>query len=161
MERLAAATPVLKKVARKLLSVKTPATTITTAPATASAGRSQVMVGPSHLRSTTPASPLCPAGSLCCPDAARATAPLAATDADRSRRPELTAKAARLDRASLKYGSHRTRISHPRAVSSLRSSDHCRLSQGSAIRLWIFDRPSPAGSIGSSVECNTRLRISS
>jgi hypothetical protein len=69
--------------------------------------------------------------------------------------------AAKPDLALLKSGSQRTKISHARAASSVRTNDTRRLSQGSAIRFWIFARPSPAGSTGSSAECNTRLSMSS
>ena len=118
------------------------------------------MVGPSH--PSPSADRLRPRAPPCRPrpDEARVAGPVRAGPG-RSQRPEASDAAVRLDLAQLKNGSHRTRISQPSADVSVRSNDTCRLSQGSAIRRWIFARPSPTGSIGSRVECNTRLRMSS
>ena len=132
---------------------KTPATTSTMAPATARAGRSQAIAGPTELRSEE----LAWRGRFA---AARAAMP-PTTGSDRSRPwclaapalawPEVTAPvsapAADRDRIWLNQDWHRTAITQPMAVNSLRSSHHCRLSHGSASRAWIFVKPSPTGSM--------------
>jgi hypothetical protein len=134
-------------------TAKTPATTSTTAPATARAGRSQAIAGPTELRS----------GELACrgrfPEAWAAMPPTPGSD--RSRPPPLAALAPALsavtapvsaaaadpDRISLNQDWHRTASTQPMAVNSLRRSHHCRLSHGSASRAWIFVKPSPTGSM--------------
>jgi len=132
---------------------KTPATTSTMAPATARAGRSQAIAGPTELRSEE----LAWRGRFA---AARAAMP-PTTGSDRSRPwclaapalawPEVTAPvsapAADRDRIWLNQDWHRTASTQPMAVNSLRSSHHCRLSHGSASRAWIFVKPSPTGSM--------------
>jgi len=132
---------------------KTPATTSTTAPATARAGRSQTIAGPTELRSGE----LAWRGRFA---AARAAIP-PTIGSDRSRPPWLatfalalpvvtvpvSAAAADPDRIWLNQDWDRTASTQPMAVNSLRSSHHCRLSHGSASRAWIFVKPSPTGSM--------------
>jgi hypothetical protein len=133
---------------------KTPATTSTTAPATARAGRSQAIAGPTEFRSGAPA--------FCRRRAeAQASILLRMGRNDRSRPPSLAAltlaspavtapapaPAAEPDRIALNQDWHRTASTQPRVVNSLRRCHHCRLSHGSASRAWIFVKPSPTGSI--------------
>ncbi len=158
-------------------SAKTPATTSATAPATARAGRSQAIVGASELRSQRPGRqpgdhpPGCPPSDAGVPPGAgsqdRRRRPIPAAAARTLPAPRVSAAevdrilAAEMDRILLDSDSHRMTTSQPRIMSSLRSSHHCRLSHGSASRARILVKPSPTGSIGSVVECNTRLRTSS
>src|SRR5205814_1653671 len=103
---------------------KTPATTSTTAPATARAGRSQAIAWPTEMRD----------GEL----AWRGRFAEA-----RASMPPTTAPAADPDRIVLNQDWHRTASTQPMVAVSLRSSHHCRLSHGSASRAWIFLKPSP------------------
>jgi len=125
---------------------KTPATTRTTAPATARAGRSQAIAGPTGIYRGAPAL----RGGLAQP---RAMAPWRAGRTDRSRPPLPAAAAsppspaAEPGRMVLNQDWHRTANTQPRIMNSPRSSHHCRLSHGSASRAWIFAKPSPTGSI--------------
>jgi hypothetical protein len=132
---------------------KTPATMSTTAPATARAGRSQAIAGPTELRSGE----LAWRGRFA---EARAAMP-PTTGSDRSRPPpraalalagpavtaSVSAPAAAPDRIALNQDWHRTASTQPMVVNSLRSRHHCRLSHGSVSRAWIFVKPSPTGSM--------------
>ena len=134
-------------------TAKTPATTSTTAPATARAGRSQAIAWPTDMRGGE----LAWRGRFA---EARAAMP-PTTGSDRSRPPWLatlalalpvvtapgSAPAADPDRIWLNQDWHRTASTQPMVVNSLRSSHHCRLSHGSASRVWIFVKPSPTGSM--------------
>jgi hypothetical protein len=132
---------------------KTPATTSTTAPPTARAGRSQAIARPTEMRGEE----LAWRGRFA---EARAAMP-PTTGNDRSRPPWLATLALALpavtapvsdpaadpDRIWLNQDWHRTASTQPMVVNSLRSSHHCRLSHGSASRAWIFVKPSPTGSM--------------
>jgi hypothetical protein len=116
---------------------KTPATTSTTAPATARAGRNQAMAGPTDLRGRLP------------------WIKVAMLSRDRSAPPSaswpmavsgLRSVTSERDRILLNRDSHRTTTSQRSTMSSLRSSHHCRLSHGSLSRPRIFVKPSPTGS---------------
>ena len=123
------------------------------APATARAGRSQTIAGPTELRSRE----LAWRGRF----AAALAAMPPMTGSDRSRPSSLatlalavpvvtapaSAPAADPDLIWLSQDWHRTASTQPMAVNSLRSSHHCRLSHGSASRAWIFVKPSPTGSM--------------
>jgi hypothetical protein len=126
---------------------KTPATTSTTAPATARAGRSQAMAGPTDLCGRLPA--------------AQAVMPPRTGRSDRDRRPGAAAGPPAASGAVpapdgvpdlpalalLRKASRRTMTSQRSTINSLRSSHHCRLSHGSVSRARIFVKPSPTGSI--------------
>jgi hypothetical protein len=151
----------LTKPCRICPRAKTPATTSTTAPATARAGRSQFITGP---------------GDLCAPPAATFLVPFETqairpprTGASRPSPPRRPAapgaapapgfpagSAATADPALavlkkalavLMEASHRTTTSQPSTMNSWRSSHHCRLSHGSLSRARILVKPSPTGSI--------------
>jgi hypothetical protein len=132
---------------------KTPATTSTTAPATARAGRSQAIAGPTELRSGE----LAWRGRFA--EAQAAMPPTTGSDRSRPRwlatlalvlpvvTAPVSAPGADPDRMWLNQDWHLTASTQPMVVSSLRSSHHCRLSHGSASRAWIFVKPSPTGSM--------------
>lgn len=131
----------------------TPATTRTTAPATARAGRSQFITGPGDLR-WPPGPPLDEAQARMPPrpasEPARRAAPLVARAAVPASAAVLSA-AAVWERIVLKNDSDRTTTSQRSVMNSLHSSHHCRLSHGSASRPRIFVKPSPTGSTRSVV----------
>jgi hypothetical protein len=126
----------------------TPATTRTTAPATARAGRSQFITGPGDLR----APPLDEAQARMPPrtgtEPRRRLAPVVARAALPA---AVRSAAADRDRIVLRSDSDRTTTSHRSVMNSLHSSHHCRLSHGSASRPRILVRPSPTGSTRSVV----------
>ena len=140
---------------------KTPATTRTTAPATARAGRSQAMAGPTDLRCLPEAHAVMPPRTgrsdlrrLPCSSVAGvaharsgASGPAAGSatpEPDLPHLPDLIVL--KPDLTVLKKDSHRTTTSQRSAIHSLRSSHHCRLSHGSLSRPRIFVKPSPTGS---------------
>jgi hypothetical protein len=131
----------------------TPATTRTTAPATARAGRSQFITGPGDLRRSSLGPSLAEAQAMMGPRTGSeprrpwVPAPARAGAAAPAPARVLVSAAAECDRTVLKKDSDRTMTSHRSVMSSLRSSHHCRLSHGSASRPRIFVKPSPTGSI--------------
>jgi hypothetical protein len=137
---------------------KTPATTSTTAPATARVGRSQAMAWPADLRCLAEAHAVMPPRTgrsdlrrLLCSwvsgvahARSGASGPAAGSAAGEPDLPDLTVL--KPDLTVLKKDSHRTTTSQRSAIHSLRSSHHCRLSHGSLSRPRIFVKPSPTGS---------------
>jgi hypothetical protein len=131
---------------------KTPATTSTTAPATARAGRNQAMAGPAGLCDRLPEAqavmpprtgsdlsrPPCfwVSGVLHAMSGASGSAAASAGESAVAER----------DRSVLKNDSHRTTTNQRSTMNSLRSSHQCRLSHGSLSRPRIFVKPSPTGS---------------
>jgi len=121
---------------------KTPATTSTTAPATARAGRNQAIAVPTGLPRRL-AAVLAGVEAVAMLSRDFSAPPSASWAADVSGARSVTSER---DRILLKRDSHRTTTNQRSTVNSLRSSHHCRLSHGSPSRARIFVKPSPTGS---------------
>jgi len=158
-----------------MLRAKAATTTVT--PAIRRAGRAQGVGVASHAqaRRAQPGCALTPvpparADDVRCPPARHrreraASAPATSTTtyeySTLSRLPAALPPVARPERARATAGSQRVTISHPMSTHSARSNDTCLRSHGCATRSRIRVRPSPDGSMGSTIACNARRTMSS